>query len=53
MLGDERAGLDPEQRALCHELVRIPMVDGIDSLNPAVAGSVLMYEVLRRSLRRR
>jgi tRNA G18 (ribose-2'-O)-methylase SpoU len=29
------------------------MVDGVDSLNLAVAGSILMYEVLRRSLRRR
>jgi RNA methyltransferase, TrmH family len=53
LLGDERSGLDPQQRALCHELVCIPMVDGIDSLNLAVAGSILMYEVLRRSLHRR
>jgi len=53
VLGDERTGLDPEQRALCHDLVRIPMVDEIDSLNIAVAGSILMYEVMRRPLRRR
>ena len=52
VLGDERSGLDPDQRALCHDLVRIPMVEGVDSLNVAVAGSILMYEVLRRSLRR-
>jgi tRNA G18 (ribose-2'-O)-methylase SpoU len=32
--------------------VHIPMVDGVDSLNLAVAGSILMVEVLRRSLRR-
>jgi TrmH family RNA methyltransferase len=51
VLGDERSGLDPDQRALCHDLVRIPMVEGVDSLNVAVAGSILMYEVLRRSLR--
>jgi TrmH family RNA methyltransferase len=48
VLGEERAGLDDEQRALCHELVRIPMVPGTDSLNLAVAGSLLMYEAFRR-----
>jgi RNA methyltransferase, TrmH family len=53
VLGDERQGLDDEQRGLCDQLVRIPMVNGIDSLNLAVAGSILMYEVLRRSLGRR
>jgi TrmH family RNA methyltransferase len=53
VLGDERTGLAPELRGLCTDLVRIPMVDGVDSLNLAVAGSILMYEVLRRSLRRR
>ncbi len=53
VLGDERGGLDSEQRALCHELVHIPMVGGVDSLNLAVAGGILMYEVMRRSLRGR
>jgi len=53
VLGDERGGLDSEQRALCHELVHIPMVRGIDSLNLAVAGGILMYEVMSRSLRER
>jgi TrmH family RNA methyltransferase len=47
MLGEERRGLTTEQRAICQQLVRIPMVDGTDSLNLGVAGSLLMYEVLR------
>ena len=47
MLGGERKGLTEEQRAMCHHIVRIPMADGIDSLNLAVAGSLLMYEVFR------
>lgn len=47
MLGSERRGLDYEQRALCQEIVRIPMVPGADSLNLAVAGSLLMYAVVR------
>lgn len=47
MLGGERKGLTDEQRALCDRIVRIPMAEGMDSLNVAVAGSLLMYEVFR------
>ncbi|MBE9104140.1 RNA methyltransferase [Nostoc cf. edaphicum LEGE 07299] len=46
-LGEERQGLTPEQRDLCQHLVRIPMVGAVNSLNLAVAGSLLMYEVYR------
>lgn len=53
VLGEERQGLTPPQRDLCSDLVRIPMVGVADSLNLAVAGSLLMYEVYRaRSVRR-
>jgi RNA methyltransferase, TrmH family len=44
-LGEERRGLNEEQRKLCQHLVKIPMVGTVDSLNLAVAGSLLMYEV--------
>jgi TrmH family RNA methyltransferase len=50
LLGEERAGLTADERALCHQLVRIPMVPGSDSLNLGVAGSLLLYEVFRASL---
>ena len=46
-LGEERQGLNSQQRELCKHLVRIPMQGEADSLNLAVAGSLLMYEVLR------
>jgi TrmH family RNA methyltransferase len=46
-LGEERQGLTPAQRGLCTDLVRIPMEGAADSLNLAVAGSLLMYEVYR------
>ena len=45
MMGGERTGLSETQRALCDTLVCIPMRCGIDSLNLAVAASVLLYEV--------
>jgi RNA methyltransferase, TrmH family len=46
-LGEERQGLTPQQRDLCQDLVRIPMVGRADSLNLGVAGSLLLYEVYR------
>jgi RNA methyltransferase, TrmH family len=53
VLGEERQGLSPFLRDLCSDLVRIPMVGAADSLNLAVAGSLLLYEVFRaRSARR-
>jgi RNA methyltransferase, TrmH family len=47
VLGTERSGLTEEQRRICQRIVRIPMVDGMDSLKLAVAGSLLMYQVFR------
>jgi TrmH family RNA methyltransferase len=44
LLGSERKGLSRSQAALCDAQVRIPMSAG-DSLNLAVAGSVLLYEI--------
>jgi TrmH family RNA methyltransferase len=47
VLGEERQGLSPSQQGLCTNLVRIPMIGAADSLNLAVAGSLLLYEVYR------
>lgn len=52
LLGNERSGLTDEQRSLCQRIVRIPMVDGSDSLNLAVAGSLLLYAVFRSPVTR-
>ena len=51
-IGEERQGLTQQQRELCQDLVRIPMVGTADSLNLAVAGSLLMYEVYRARISR-
>jgi TrmH family RNA methyltransferase len=48
MLGSERKGLSPAQRAACDVTARIPMLGRTDSLNLAVAGSVLLYEAYRQ-----
>lgn len=51
LLGNERTGLTESERLICKHIVRIPMKEGVDSLNVAVAGSLLLYEVFRSSLR--
>lgn len=48
MLGDERKGLSSRQKAACHRLVKIPMLPQSDSLNVAIAGSILLYQALNR-----
>ena len=45
LMGSEREGLTPEQVEHCDQLVRIPMTGRADSLNLAVATSVLLYEM--------
>jgi TrmH family RNA methyltransferase len=47
-VGSERGGLTREMERACDALVRIPMVGPLDSLNVAVAGSLLLYEVFRQ-----
>lgn len=47
ILGGERKGLTEEQRSICHRIVNIPMVEGMDSLNVAVAGSLLTTRRMR------
>ena len=48
MIGDERSGLSPGQLSSCDSLVRIPMARNIDSLNVAMAATVLLFEAFRR-----
>lgn len=52
LMGNERSGLTADERRLCQTLVRIPMTRGTDSLNVAVAGSLLLYEVFRSAQRK-
>lgn len=44
VVGSEGKGLGPAVRRRCDLLVRIPMHGHIESLNAAVAGSILLYE---------
>jgi TrmH family RNA methyltransferase len=48
LVGSERTGLSRDQAAACDALVRIPMVGTSDSLNVAVAASVVLYEAFHQ-----
>jgi RNA methyltransferase, TrmH family len=47
VLGAEREGLPPEVAASCDELASIPLAEGAESLNVAVAGAIALYEFSR------
>ena len=48
MLGEERHGLSAAARSLCTHAASLPMPGYADSLNVAVAGGAMLYELLRR-----
>ena len=48
VLGSERTGLSPEAMAAMDHLVRIPMADGVDSLNVAAAAAVACHALVPR-----
>jgi TrmH family RNA methyltransferase len=48
MIGNEGAGLDEEWRAMADVQATIPCPGNVESLNAAVAGSLLLYEASRQ-----
>ena len=48
LIGNEAHGLNPEAAAAAGRSIIIPMCGGIESLNAAVAASVLMFEAARQ-----
>ena len=48
VLGAEGTGLRQLTRKTCDQLVRIPMVGAVESLNVSVASAVCLYEALRQ-----
>lgn len=51
LVGNESAGLPPAYAAECDLLVKMPMRGKADSLNAAIAGAVMGYEVLNQMRR--
>ena len=48
VIGPEGSGLAPEIAALCDARITIPCPGPVESLNAAVAASVLLYEASRQ-----
>ena len=48
VLGAEREGLTPELTEKCDELASIPLADGAESLNVAVAAAIALYDLRSR-----
>jgi 23S rRNA (guanosine2251-2'-O)-methyltransferase len=48
VIGGEGKGIRPLVQKTCDYLVSIPQEGGGDSLNAAVAGAILMYEIARQ-----
>jgi 23S rRNA (guanosine2251-2'-O)-methyltransferase len=48
VLGGEARGLSRSVRERCHQVVRIPLKGEVSSLNVAVAGGVILSEIIRR-----
>lgn len=48
LIGNESRGLSEETAALADTLIKIPMEGNVESLNAAVAASVLMFESSRQ-----
>lgn len=47
VVGNEGAGVRPEILSLATHRLKLPMAGGAESLNAAVAGSIMIYDVLR------
>ncbi|MBN1828964.1 MAG: 23S rRNA (guanosine(2251)-2'-O)-methyltransferase RlmB [Deltaproteobacteria bacterium] len=47
VLGGEHKGLRPLVKKKCDDILSIPMIGSLDSLNVAVAGAIVIYEVMR------
>lgn len=48
VIGGEGKGIRPLVRKTCDYLVSVPQKKVVDSLNAAVAGSIVMYEIVRQ-----
>jgi 23S rRNA (guanosine2251-2'-O)-methyltransferase len=50
ILGGEHAGISDNVRPFVTHSVRVPMMDGVESLNVAAAAAVVFFEVVRRRM---
>ena len=52
LIGNEGNGLSPEAGREADDMIRIPMMGKVESLNAAISASVVSYEVLRQRIKK-
>jgi len=50
IIGNEVQGPSPEARALATQTIGIPLANGVESLNAAMAAGIIVYEAVRQAL---
>ena len=50
VIGNEGNGVSNEISSICSKSIKIPMIEGIESLNASVSGSIIMYEINKNRL---
>lgn len=50
VVGNEGQGVSDDIAKICYKTVKIPMKEGIESLNAGVSGSIIMYEINRSKI---
>ncbi len=50
MIGNEGKGIGQNLKKQVDEMITIPMVGHVQSLNASVAASILMYEIFRNKM---
>tara|TARA_B100000530_G_C15919921_1_gene472746 strand:+ start:1425 stop:2219 length:795 start_codon:yes stop_codon:yes gene_type:complete len=50
VMGSEQSGLDIAQKKECSNLVSLPMIGSVDSLNLSVACSIILYEIMSQQM---
>lgn len=48
ILGNEEKGIQPSLLKLCDEILKIPIIGNIDSLNVSVSAGIIIYEIFRQ-----
>ena len=49
VVGNEGNGVSNELRAIASQTIKIPMLNGLESLNAGVSGSIIMYQIQNKN----